>query len=64
MGLFPSTSVVLAFERGADLAGVSPLLRGEGLRRVRYLDVVDEHEPGADAIVGLLDAAVEVAGRR
>ena len=64
VGLFSTTSVVLAFERGADLAPVSPLLRGERLRQVRYLDVVDEHEPGRDAIVGLLDAAVEVAGRR
>ena len=64
VGLFPTTSVVLAFEHGAQLSAVSPLLRGEGLRQVRYLDVVDERRPGRDAVVDLLDAAVEIRARR
>ena len=64
MGLFPSTSVVLALEHGAELAPSHQLLRGDGLRQVRYLDVVDEQEPGREAIVDLLDAAVEIRRNR
>ncbi len=64
VGLFPGASVVLAFEHGSRLAAASSLLRGEGLRQVRYLDVVDEQRPGRDAVVDLLDAAVEIRARR
>ncbi|MGY1806550.1 DUF1801 domain-containing protein [Blastococcus sp. SYSU D00669] len=64
-GLFPlADRVRLVLERGAELPDPEGRLRGEGLRTVRYLEVVDEDDVDRELVLELVDLAVGLGRRR